>query len=563
MNGNRGFQKGLGKLFSALLCVILLFGEAAAGRISGTGLLTYASAAEAAVWDVNNGTPLEGEFKQGTVKQSFTLHVEQDSQVHFLVTSCETKTFNLTLYDPAGTKLFRQEMGVSSGAGASTDQLDLYLAAGDYAIDATRIANPPYGFEWGKFRFYYWIVPVTRPKKSQVLTGVNWDYAPDIQFKTTYYGDFFYGDPERTKRVDTYRIYPHLTDETVNLSLHTNVSMLYWRILKRDGSSTPETLDSGTIGKWVITYEKDHDHEYRISVSVPLEEATEYYIQIENTGDQRSGFYDFKITETFESTAILPYCYTLAQESVNPIAARYQSSYNAAEFLWECGGPTGIASVTGGKLKGLRQGETMFYGYGHDAETQKTCRIMVPVMVEFSDVRNTDGNLPYYYDPVYWAATNGITGGVKDSDGVCRRFDPQGKCTRAQMVSFLWRMAGCPEPKKTTDYPDVKEKDYFFKAVSWAEENGITGGYPDGTFRPQNECNRAQAVSFLYRMAGTPSVKNGTVFSDVKQGAYYYDAVAWAEQKGITGGYADRTFRPGGSCTRAQMVSFLYRYCEQ
>ncbi|MBO4391078.1 MAG: S-layer homology domain-containing protein, partial [Lachnospiraceae bacterium] len=186
----------------------------------------------------------------------------------------------------------------------------------------------------------------------------------------------------------------------------------------------------------------------------------------------------------------------------------------------------------------------------------------VRVVTEFSDVRSgTDkGKDSYYYDPVYWASDKGITGGVKDKDGVARKFDPQGVCTRGQMVAFLWRMAGCPEPKKYTSYKDVKKTDYYYKAVSWAEEKGITGGYKDGTFRPGNTCSRSQAAAFLYRMAGQPKVTGNAPYPDVPKGSYYHDAVIWAEQNGITYGYADGTFRPENKCTRCQMVTFLYRY---
>ena len=184
------------------------------------------------------------------------------------------------------------------------------------------------------------------------------------------------------------------------------------------------------------------------------------------------------------------------------------------------------------------------------------------VTVEFADVRAK--SRPYYYDAVYWAYNKGITGGVKNNKtGLFETFDPQGTCTRAQMVAFLWRMAGCPAPKSNKcPFSDVPSTAYYYKAVIWGTENGIVGGYSDGTFRPDGSCTRQQAVTFLWRMAGSPEpAAKSSSFSDVKNpNAYYYKAVLWASEKGITGGYSDGTFKPGGNCTRCQMVTFLYRY---
>ncbi|MBO4389324.1 MAG: S-layer homology domain-containing protein [Lachnospiraceae bacterium] len=185
--------------------------------------------------------------------------------------------------------------------------------------------------------------------------------------------------------------------------------------------------------------------------------------------------------------------------------------------------------------------------------------------VEYTDVRRwTDnGYDPYYYYDVYWAAEKGITGGVKDQYGVASRFAPDGECTRGQMVAFMWRMVGCPEPVTEVNFKDVSKKAYYYKAVAWAQEEGITGGYTDNTFRPDNKCSRAQIVTFLYRLAGQPEVdySDAYAFSDINynDGKYYDAAVAWASWNGITGGYKDGTFRPENVCTRGQTVAFLHR----
>lgn len=168
----------------------------------------------------------------------------------------------------------------------------------------------------------------------------------------------------------------------------------------------------------------------------------------------------------------------------------------------------------------------------------------------FYDVPND----AYYYEAVKWAAENGITGGVGNS-----LFAPNQPCTRAQIVTFLWRAAGSPEPKNMSNFSDVPADSYYAKAVAWAVENGITGGTGDGKFSPDAACTRAQAVTFLYRASGAPAVSGNAAFSDVAANAYYAAAVKWAEKNGITGGIGGGLFGSDNNCTRAQIVTFLYR----
>lgn len=160
----------------------------------------------------------------------------------------------------------------------------------------------------------------------------------------------------------------------------------------------------------------------------------------------------------------------------------------------------------------------------------------------------------YYADAVLWAAKNGITGGI--GNGL---FGPNQPCTRAQIVTFLWRAAGSPEPKAMSSFADVSTDAYYAKAVAWAVENGITTGTGDGKFSPDATCTRAQSVTFLYRAAGSPAVSGSAEFGDVATNAYYADAVAWAAKNGITGGIGGGLFGSGNDCTRAQIVTFLYR----
>ena len=160
----------------------------------------------------------------------------------------------------------------------------------------------------------------------------------------------------------------------------------------------------------------------------------------------------------------------------------------------------------------------------------------------------------YYYEAVQWAVEKGITVGTSTDT-----FSPGVSCTRAQMVTFLWRVAGSPAPKSTTNpFKDISSTDYFYNAVLWAVENGITSGTGADTFSPATTVTRAQTVTFLYRAAGSPAVSGGS-FSDVAADAYYAKAVAWANENGITSGIGSHKFAPNADCTRGQIVTLLYR----
>lgn len=159
----------------------------------------------------------------------------------------------------------------------------------------------------------------------------------------------------------------------------------------------------------------------------------------------------------------------------------------------------------------------------------------------------------YFADAVKWAVDKGITNGLSDT-----MFGPYESCTRAQIVTFLWRAAGSPEPKTASSFADVPASAYYAKAVAWAVENGITNGMTETTFAPNATCTRGQSVTFLYRaLKGTAS--GSTNFTDVKSDAFYADAINWAVKNDVTNGTSATTFSPNADCTRAESVTFLYR----
>ncbi len=173
--------------------------------------------------------------------------------------------------------------------------------------------------------------------------------------------------------------------------------------------------------------------------------------------------------------------------------------------------------------------------------------------VSFTDVPED----AYYAGPVAWAVNHDpqITNGV--SEGL---FAPESTCTRGQVVTFLWRAMGCPEPQSANNpFIDVKPSDYFYKAVLWAAEKNITNGIDTSHFNPGGDCTRAHVVTFLWRAHEKPAASGSAPFVDVSAGQYYTDAVLWAVSKGITNGVDDKHFGPDSPCKRGQIVTFLYR----
>ena len=169
----------------------------------------------------------------------------------------------------------------------------------------------------------------------------------------------------------------------------------------------------------------------------------------------------------------------------------------------------------------------------------------------FSDVSKND----YFHDAVEWAVDKGITSGTGGTT-----FSPNASCTRGQMVTFLWRAAGSPAPKSAeTPFTDVNKGDYFYDAVLWAVEQGITSGTSATTFSPNATVTRGQTVTFLWRANGSPVVDYAMSFTDVDANAYYAGAVRWAVSEGITSGTSGNSFSPNADCTRAQIVTFLYQ----
>ncbi|MBP5655368.1 MAG: S-layer homology domain-containing protein [Clostridiales bacterium] len=216
---------------------------------------------------------------------------------------------------------------------------------------------------------------------------------------------------------------------------------------------------------------------------------------------------------------------------------------------WKTSNKTILTVSDKGVITGKQAGVATV-SYKADGKTKK-----FEVQVLYKDVTKTSD---FWFEP-----TNALTalGVVKGYDNQTK-FKPGNDCTRAQMVTFLWRLAGQPAPKSSsTKFTDIKKSDYFYKPVLWAVEQGITTGISKTKFGPQGVCTRAQTVTFLWRMAGKPDpTKSKNPFKDVKEKDYFYTATIWVSEKKIVAGYSDGTFKPQGKCLRRQMVTFLYKY---
>ena len=288
-----------------------------------------------------------------------------------------------------------------------------------------------------------------------------------------------------------------------------------------------------------------------------LKEGTDYKLKYSdniNSGEATitvTGIGNFFGTKTIKFRIKNP-AIVFNEKSVNVVAGNeIKLPYSASEKVTFTTSDKKIATVdSDGLVKGKMAGQVTITG-----KSASGIKATIKVQVLYKDVQNKSD---FWYEPTYYLTNNGVAKGYDNQTN----FKPANDCSRAQMVTFLWRLAGQPAPKaKTTSFKDVKTSDYFFKPVLWAVERGITTGVSKTKFDPQGICTRAQTVTFLWRMAGKPAPKAKTTkFKDVKSKDYFFKATIWASEKKIVAGYSDGTFKPQGKCLRRQMVTFLYKY---
>ena len=241
------------------------------------------------------------------------------------------------------------------------------------------------------------------------------------------------------------------------------------------------------------------------------------------------------------------------------VCATASANNISSNRVFYAGGDYAVMVSSGGSVVTLKDNIIVFPTDKANAikvDSQSTVKVNLDNNVyKFEDVTNKSD---FWFVPTYALASKGVVKGYDNE----KTFRPTTECTRGQMVTFLWRLSGCPNPQSNKcNFIDVKKTDYYYKAVIWGSEQGIVEGYKDGTFGPKIVCMRKHAVTFMWRMAGKPKPKSKkNKFSDVKTSNYFYQATIWASENNILAGYADGTFKPDGKCLRRQMVTFLYKY---
>ena len=332
------------------------------------------------------------------------------------------------------------------------------------------------------------------------------------------------------------------------------------------GEKDPEHHAEGCEHEWIVT-ETEHEQKYSLCGKVITEKSAH-------------SFGDWTITKqptssrNGEKERICQACHYRETKAIPATGGSGGSgghSYYTIKATAGTGGaisPSGNVSVRGGrdqtftitpdqgyavsdvKIDGESVGAVTSYSF-ENVRKAHTIAVSFATIKIFVDVPAGS----YYEDAVDWAVENGITQGTDDT-----HFSPDGICTRAQAVTFLWRAAGSPKPEtRTMPFTDVPVGSYYYDAVLWAVENGITKGTSDTTFSPNATCSRAQIVAFLWRSEKSPAAGTANPFADVKSTAYYADAVLWAVKENITKGTTNTTFSPDADCTRAQIVTFLWR----
>ena len=402
---------------------------------------------------------------------------------------------------------------------------------------------------------------VSKDLKQNTYTKTGCNFAG---WSTTKNGDCEYPDEASVKNLTaenggTVTLYAIWTEKQVIPAFSSSAIQSY----KYDGSAKAYTLPSGING-FTITYKQGET-----DVTAPKDVGT-YDVIISREEDPTYAAFSQTINGGLVITKVSSgssssgssnptYSVTTPSKSENGKVALDKSTAKKGDTVTVTVTPDAgyqldkltVTDKNGTVLKLTDKGDGKYSFTMPDGKVEIKAVFAKKVETSPFDDVSTDA---YYNQAVQWAQEKGITDGISSN-----LFGPKQPCTRSQIVTFLWRAAGSPEPKGTAaGMTDVVPGSYYAKAVAWAVENGITTGTAEGTFSPDATCTRAQAVTFLAR-AQNAKATGKTAFSDVPADSYFADAVAWAQANGVTTGTSETTFSPDNDCTRAQIVTFLYR----
>lgn len=454
-------------------------------------------------------------------------------------------------------------VGVDSEGYASTGTIT--VSQKSYDINYNVVAGKSVSFSQKDFEDFLENYAEDNGNYNSRKDEITFDYAtlnslPDAKRE----GTLYYGGSEVTStsnRKAEYTDMDKMTFEAVAKPTKDTVTLTFkvQGYVYKNGSSKKTTLDPYTVS---------------VVISVVKEDIT-YTVGIDDTVQMTArDFVNFlQDAKTSYRKSTLDYVkFDVSGKNVSSYAYgglyRSYSSYSTGKladstdkFYYEPSRTQyDLADVAYHTTRWAEAGKTVyipFTVYGTKGEEASgTMAITIAQTMNFIDVKASD----FFYEPVKWAVNNKITNGTSSTT-----FSPYKNCNRAEIVTFLWRAAGSPEPTVTrnpfTDVNSVRDASYY-KAILWASQKGITAGTNATTFSPYQECTRSQIVTFLYRYAGKPSGYYSNPFKDVSSvnEASYYNAILWAVGKGITQGTSTTTFSPYASCTRGEAVTFLYRY---
>ena len=507
-----------GKIIGALTGVcaaVLFFAAVPAGQVKAAGVVGEQEPNDS-IYTANSitaNTEYSGTISKGDDYDYYKFTVPASGHLKFSVTASPVSYDNS--YDVKFTFLDSEEEPIISKAVSKGKTFSIGLLKGTYYLKMSQY------FYNGDYSFHY---TFTKSEESFADTGKDntMSGANDISIGNTYKG--------MVAANDTLDYYKFTLKDPGTLSLIFNSGeTIHNRILDTKGG---------------VVYDP-YNHSGESRQSTYLSKGT-YYLEVERRWDY---YCDYSFSTSFAKISLPKTATVVCGDSVT-LAVENRGS---KDVEWKTSN-SDIATVSTdyskkGTVKSLKAGPATIYAKV-DGVTLKCS-----VQVLYKDVTNSKD---FWYAPTNYLTNKDIVKGYDKQT----LFKPNNKCTRAQMVTFLWRLKGSPKPKATTTtFKDIKTNAYYYKAVVWAVEKGITTGVSKKKFNPSGVCTRAQTVTFLWRMAGKPKpASSKNKFTDINSSDYFYKAVLWASGKKIVEGYKNNTFRPQNKCTRRQMVTFLYKY---
>ena len=444
-------------------------------------------------------------YEDFTITLTITL-TEKDNQQALRITGGTTVVYGQTL-----------QLGTSGGSGTGAVTYAVTNGTGEATIDATGKLTP---------------VKVGKVKVSATKAGdASYNSVTSAEVEITITRATPTGAPKYTAITTSGKTLADAGLTVTGSTLNPNAGTLVW--VDNAGNVLPGTtaVAANTTYKWLFT---PTDANY-----TTLTGSIELYHKSSSSGGWYYTYYTIKATAGTNGS-ISPSGWTSVRDGWDQtFTITPDKGYAVAKVLVDGKSVSAVKSYTFKNVTKDHTIEAIFMKSNGNPQTGV-----------FIDV--AEGS--YYEESIDWAVEKGITNGVSSN-----MFAPNDPCTRAQIVTFLWRAAGSPAPKSMSSFTDVPADAFYAKAVAWAVENGITSGTGESKFSPNATCTRAQSVTFLYRASGSPAVSGSAEFSDVATNAYYADAVAWAAKKGITTGIGGGLFGSDNDCTRGQIVTFLWR----